>query len=385
MQIEYLGYLLFSCKWLVNDKPNIKISEFMIRKVLLFLLASGLAYNACAQEDRGYKIYQFPANMIPKIDGKTDDWESFPKEYIVGTDQLWDDSHHYPAPDPKNLDVKVRVAWVKGLNRLYFLYEAYDNYWDFTLPGLHNDIFEIVVDGDLSGGPFIEEHHPNQTLNRWDTYFAYHGVHAQNYHIFTPAVGKDWALAWGSQPWIKELPYANIAYSYNFKPGQPGKLIAEFWITPFDYAGAEGPSRAVESVLTDLKKIGLTWAVIDYDDVNDESKKGFWNLSKNHKMYGNSSLGTIFTLMPLEGKYKKAIDAKWSFIVTDMVNRKVTFKDESDGKITGWQWDFGDGTTSTEQSPVHQYKEAGKYIVILNIQGPAGKSRMSKVWDVAVK
>ena len=354
-------------------------------KVLLMLSALFIAGHAIAQEDRGYKIYQFPANMIPKIDGKTDDWENFPKEYIVGTDQLWDDSKHYPAPDPKNLDVKVRVAWVKGLNRLYFLYEAYDNYWDFSRPDLHNDTFEIVVDGDLSGGPLITDQHPNQSLNQWDIYFSYHGVHAQNYHIFTPAVGKDWALAWGSQPWIKELPYSNIAYSYDFKPGQPGKLIAEFWITPFDYAGAEGPQRAVESVLRDNKKIGLTWAVIDYDDVNDESKKGFWNLSKNHKMYGNTTLGTVFTLMPLDDKHKKKFAAQWSFIVTDMEKRKVTFKDESAGQITNWKWDFGDGTTSTEQSPVHQYKDAGKYIVILDIEGPAGKARMSKVWDVAVK
>jgi len=357
----------------------------MTKRLILSLFAILIFFKVNAQEDRGYKIYQFPANMIPRIDGKTDDWDSFPSEYIVGTDQLWDDSGKYPEVDPKNLDVKVRVAWVKGLNRLYFLYEAYDDYWDFSATGLHNDTFEIVVDGDLSGGPLIDEQHPNQTLNRWDTYFAYHGVHAQNYHIFTPAVGKDWALAWGSQPWIKELPYSNIAYSYDFKPGEPGKLIAEFWITPFDYAGAEGPLRAVESVLRDNKKIGLTWAVIDYDDVNDVTKKGFWNLSKNHKMYGNSSLGTIFTLMPLEDKYKKAIDAKWSFIVTDMDKRKVTFKDESIGKITKWHWDFGDNTTSTEQSPVHQYKEAGKYPVILTIEGPAGKSRFEKFWDVAVK
>src|SRR5437660_7579989 len=98
----------------------------------LFVPTFFLASLTCfAQEDRGYKIYQFPPNMIPKIDGKTDDWDSFPAAYVVGTDQLWDDSKHYPAPDPKNLDVKVRVAWVKGLNRLYFLYEAYDNYWDF--------------------------------------------------------------------------------------------------------------------------------------------------------------------------------------------------------------------------------------------------------------
>lgn len=355
--------------------------------IVLIITCSVLVGNlsAQAQEDRGYKVYQFPSNMIPRIDGNTDDWASFPDEYVVGTDQLWDDSKHYPMVDPKNLDVKVKVAWVKGMNRLYFLYEAYDDYWDFTLPGLHNDIFEIVIDGDLSGGPLIDEQHPNQNLDRWETYFAYHGVHAQNYHIFTPAVGKDWALAWGCQPWIKNLPYSNIAYSYNFKPGESGKLIAEFWITPFDYAGAEGPSRAVESVLTDNKKIGLTWAVIDYDDVNDESKKGFWNLSKNHKMYGNSSLGTIFTLMPLESKYQKSFEAQWSFIVTDMEKRQVTFKDESKGEITSWNWDFGDSTSSTEQNPVHHYKQAGKYIVILNIEGPAGKSRMAKVWDVAVK
>jgi hypothetical protein len=38
---------------------------------------------------------------------------------------------HPVAPDPKNLEVKVKVDWIKGINRLYFLYEAYDDYWDF--------------------------------------------------------------------------------------------------------------------------------------------------------------------------------------------------------------------------------------------------------------
>lgn len=364
---------------MISMSLNVLFSRLHLCFLILFSI------DATAQEDRGYKIYQFPANMIPRIDGNTDDWETFPEKYIVGTDQLWDDSGKYPTTDPKNLDVSVKVAWVKGLNRLYFLYEAYDDYWDYTLPGLHNDIFEIVVDGDLSGGPLIDEQHPNQNLDRWETYFSYHGVHAQNYHIFTPAVGKDWALAWGSQPWIKELPYSNISYKYDFQPGESGKLIAEFWITPFDYAGAEGPLRAVESVLYDNKKIGLTWAIIDYDDVNDEKKKGFWNLSKHHKMYGNSSLGTIFTLAPLEDKYKKSFEAKWSFIVTDKAKREVTFKDQSVGKINKWHWDFGDGTTSNEQNPVHHYKNPGKYIVVLEIEGPDGKARMANVWDVAVK
>ncbi len=59
--------------------------------------------------------------------------------------------------------------------------------------------------------------------------------------------------------YTKELPYANHAQKYDFRPGQPGKYILEFWITPFDYAGCEGAERAVESVLTENKLIGLSW------------------------------------------------------------------------------------------------------------------------------
>nr|WP_294895585.1 PKD domain-containing protein [uncultured Pedobacter sp.] len=350
-------------------------------KYTFFLLFVFISHVGVAQEDRGFKVYQFPANQIPRIDGTTDDWKDFPESYVVGSNELRDDNKIYPSPDAKNLDVKVKVAWVKGLNRLYFLYEAYDDYWDFSLAGLHNDTFELVVDGDLSGGPLIAEFHPNQDLPYMDRYQSYQGVQAQNYHIFTPAVGKDWALSWGPQAWLKQLPYSNIAYSYNFKPGERGKLIAEFWITLFDYASAEGPQKSIESKLEDNKKIGLTWAVIDYDDVNSE-KKGFWNLSKNHKMYGNSSLGTVFTLMPLDDKHKPAYQAQWSFKVED---RKVQFKDESIGKVAQWHWDFGDGESSTLQNPLHIYKEAGKYLVILETEGPAGKSRMAKQWDVAVK
>ena len=354
-------------------------------RFLTLLLLSFSALQVWGQDSRSYKIFQFPANKIPTIDGERDDWKIVPEDYTVGMDQLWDDSKKHANANPKNLDVKVKVGWVKGLNRLYFLYEAYDDYWDFSLTDLHNDIFEVVVDGDQSGGPLIDRFHPNKTLDPMDAYFSFHGVHAQNYHIFTPALGKDWALAWGSQPWIKDLPYANAAYNYNFQPGDSGKLVLEFWITPFDYAGAEGPSRAVESVLTEGKNIGLSWAVIDYDDVNKKGNNGFWNLSKEHTMYGNASYLLPFKLMPLEDRFKKQIEAQWSFKVVDMKRRLVHFSDESEGKITSWKWDFGDGKTSTEQHPQHVYEKPGLYIVTLYVEGPAGKSRRAKVWDVAVK
>ena len=120
--------------------------------------------------------------------------------------------------DPKDFDIKVKVGWVKDLNRLYFLMDAYDNYWDFNDPALRQDIFDLVFDGDISGGPFIDDENGNiNTIPKNQLYFKGHGAHAQNYHVFTPAKNKDWAMVWGNTPWIKEFPFANAACQYNFK------------------------------------------------------------------------------------------------------------------------------------------------------------------------
>ncbi len=331
-----------------------------------------------------FKIFQFPANMIPRIDGQPGDWAMVPPSYMIGSDQL-KDTVNSTARDPKDLDVSVKVGWVKGLNRLYFLYEAYDNYWDFRSTTLHNDIFELVVDGDRSGGPFIRQMHPDESLrDKLSTHRSFHGVHAQNYHIFTPAQGKDWAMVWGAQPWIRELPWANAAYSYDFKHGESGKLTLEFYVTPFDYAPYEGPARAIESRLEENKVIGMSWAVLDYDDEAVSRYRAFWNLSHKTTMYGNASDLVAFRLMPVEPSPLPAISADWGFKILDGPARTVAFEDRSQGDITGWLWDFGDGMTSTERHAIHRYDKAGEFIVVLTVKGPVGEARKSKVWDVTL-
>lgn len=369
--------------------------------VCLAALLAVTAVPAVALErpDTTFKVFQFPQGQIPRIDGDTSDWDMVPDSYAVGTDQLVDTDHNNAPGNPKTLDVKVKVGWVKDLNRLYFLYEAYDDYWDFAQPGLHNDTFEIVVDGDASGGPLIDVGHqdlwtpdvvgvrskPDPRIPVTESHWATHGVQAQNYHIFTPAQDKDWTMAWSSASWIKEFPHANSAVKYDFKPGKPGKLTLEFWITPYDYAGPEGPQRALESILTESNIIGLGWIVIDYDDVNAKQRAGFWTLSHEKTMFGNAAALPAFKLMPLEPSLKKAIAAQWSWSVVDMDRRLVAFKDQSDGQVTAWHWDFGDGSSSAEQNPQHVYAKPGNYVVILDVEGPAGKSRRSKVWDVQLK
>ena len=45
----------------------------------------------------------------------------------------------------------------------------------------------------------------------------------------------------------------------------------------------------------------------------------------------------------------------------------VQFIDISEGSPVGWNWNFGDGSTSTEQSPQHTYRRVGVYNVTLTV------------------
>ncbi|MCC5835399.1 MAG: PKD domain-containing protein [Opitutales bacterium] len=350
------------------------------------LLFTGLSVQALDRPDTEFKIFQFPADQIPRIDGDASDWDIVPESYVIGTDELWETSGKHDEPNPETLDIRVRVGWVEGLNRLYFLYEAYDDYWDFSLPGLKNDTFEIVVDGDLSGGPLIARFRNNpESISEEDAFFSMHGVHAQNYHIFTPHEEKDWAMLWGPQQWLKELPYAQVAQSYDFRPGESGHYTLEFYITPFDFASAKGPEHSVETDLKEGKLIGLSWAIIDYDDVDSSRNNGFWTLSRTHIMYGQANHLVGFRLMPLEPEFiEEGLKAHWSFNIVDMERRLVAFKDQSVGEVDSWHWDFGDGNSSDEQHPIHEYAEGGNYVVVLKVEGPEGSSRFSRVWDVGL-
>ena len=50
------------------------------------------------------------------------------------------------------------------------------------------------------------------------------------------------------------------------------------------------------------------------------------------------------------------------FILTQFEN--VAMFEDSSKKANSWYWDFGDGTFSKEQNPVHEYEQSGSYTVI---------------------
>ena len=128
----------------------------------------------------------------------------------------------------------------------------------------------------------------------------------------------------------------------------------------------------------------MSWAILDYDDEKAKTFGAFWNLSHKTTMYGNASDLVAFRLMPVEASLRKPIEADWGFHVISRGDRIVAFRDQSYGDIKSWKWDFGDGTTSTERNPTHRYEKAGEFVVILVVEGPDGKARRSKVWDVTL-
>lgn len=65
------------------------------------------------------------------------------------------------------------------------------------------------------------------------------------------------------------------------------------------------------------------------------------------------------TLSPCEALFQYEVDSTTPF--------RILFTDESLGNITSWWWDFGDGNTSEEQHPVHNYNLNGTYAVTLMV------------------
>jgi PKD repeat protein len=56
------------------------------------------------------------------------------------------------------------------------------------------------------------------------------------------------------------------------------------------------------------------------------------------------------------------------------VNSPVAFNDLSANQPTTWAWNFGDNTTSTDQSPSHVYATPGTYTVTLTVTNTAGSN-----------
>lgn len=103
------------------------------------------------------------------------------------------------------------------------------------------------------------------------------------------------------------------------------------------------------------------------------SNKVVWTDYRNGKT--DIYIGTI-SYLPVAAFSASATSGKKSLT--------VKFNDESTDAYY-WSWNFGDGTTSKDQNPVHKYTKAGKYSVTLTVKNAAGINTAKKTNYIAVK
>ena len=62
----------------------------------------------------------------------------------------------------------------------------------------------------------------------------------------------------------------------------------------------------------------------------------------------------------------------------------IQFTDNSSGEVNGWNWDFGDNTSSTDKNPVHTYPNAGAFSVILTVHNLRQRNAMEKTQSISI-
>lgn len=67
---------------------------------------------------------------------------------------------------------------------------------------------------------------------------------------------------------------------------------------------------------------------------------------------------------------------------TPVAGQPIYFTDISTGSPTSWQWNFGDGATSTAQNTAHAYNANGFYTAVLSAANSAGSSTESQLVTV---
>ncbi|MCQ8893756.1 MAG: PKD domain-containing protein [Methanolinea sp.] len=104
----------------------------------------------------------------------------------------------------------------------------------------------------------------------------------------------------------------------------------------------------------------LVDVLVDGESTGPTSPLVFSAVSSNHEVYG------IFAPVP------PPVANFTANTTGGPVPLAVQFDDRSTGNISGRLWDFGDGTSSTDTSPVHVYRQDGTYTVTLEVCGEGG-------------
>ena len=134
-----------------------------MKKIALMAAIVGMCTSAFAHipEGRVFGVFQFPTDKLPVLDGNISEWDVVPDEMWINLDDpdiVVGEGDVGREKDRSNLYFRYAMGWNDELDRLYHVYDRFDDVWDRDAGGIgccgQDDSIEIGVDADHSGGWF---------------------------------------------------------------------------------------------------------------------------------------------------------------------------------------------------------------------------------------
>lgn len=138
------------------------------------------------------------------------------------------------------------------------------------------------------------------------------------------------------------------------------------------------PIRARVKILNHDKDSSHVYSSAVLGNYHRPIAAGNWQVEFSAPGYQTVTLPSVTVLNNQPAKVQnmglQPVSPKASFTqkLSDICGRDIRFEDLS-GSAVQWEWDFGDGTISTEKSPVHSYALAGTYSIKLKVTNCVGK------------
>jgi PKD repeat protein len=190
-----------------------------------------------------------------------------------------------------------------------------------------------------------------------------------------------WSVSSRPNPYGGQSLYSRdgATYTWQFTAPATADFIVNMWWT--DYFNRS------DSVPVEIAYEGGTQTVV----INQQVDGGQWNSLGQYPFVADNTYTVTITAQP--GPLSTCADAVQFVQVSDsqapvaefmadptggVVPVVVDFTDLSTGVVDSWLWDFGDGTTSTEPSPSHEYTEPGDYTVSLTVTNAFGSDSETK-------
>ena len=168
------------------------------------------------------------------------------------------------------------------------------------------------------------------------------------------------------QSFMTHLP-SNHDWYYLFPKDYDGTLIANFIYTVYKYHTVRFEDASMGNIVSRHWDFGDGSTSTEQNPTHTYADYGIYNVTLT-VTDANGNTDSITRTVNVAG-----IQVNFIFYRDGNVVNFID-KSKSSEPIVSWLWDFGDGTTSTEQNPTHTYASPGKYKVTLTVTDAAGRT-----------